>query len=177
MISHSFHHAIDFWIAALDTYSISQLLTKPSPSSWSIGQVYMHLIENTDWFFEQVKSCISCDDNSDKESSPEGKQMLLKNEFPDFQLQGPPDNDFTAQPKSKKDILDELKRQKREVKALAEAIRNSRFAGKTQHPGLQYFNAAEWFQFAEMHLRHHMRQKKRIDEFLAKEASKPGSKK
>ena len=94
MISQSFHHAIDFWISALDNYSISQLLTKSSPSSWSIGQVYMHLIENTDWFFDQVRFCISSNDNSDKESSPEGKQMLLNNEFPDTQLQGPPDTDW-----------------------------------------------------------------------------------
>ena len=98
--------------------------------------------------------------------------MLLNNEFPDTQLQGPPDNDFTPQPKSKKEILDNLLRQKREVKELEEAIRSSRFHGKTQHPGLQYFNAAEWFQFAEMHLRHHMRQKKRIGAFLAEEKAR-----
>lgn len=169
MISQSFHHTIDFWISALDSYSSSQLLAKPSPSSWSIGQVYMHIIENTDWFFDQVMLCLSSNDNSDKKSSSEGKQMLLKNEFPNTQLQGPPDNDYTPQPKSKRDILENLKRQKQKVKSLEEAISKSRFNGKTQHPGLQYFNAAEWFQFAEMHLRHHMRQKKRIDEFLAKE--------
>jgi hypothetical protein len=34
---------------------------------------------------------------------------------------------------------------------------------KNKHPGLDYFNANEWLQFAEMHLRHHLRQKKRID--------------
>ena len=27
--------------------------------------------------------------------------------------------------------------------------------GKTKHPGLNYFTAKEWLQFAEMHLRHH----------------------
>jgi hypothetical protein len=38
--------------------------------------------------------------------------------------------------------------------------------GKTRHPGLLYFSALEWLRFAEMHMRHHFRQKKRIDEAL-----------
>lgn len=159
-------HIIDYWLNELDNYSFDDLLLKPSPTSWSLGQLYMHLIENTDWFFEQVKTCTSSNDYHDKQASPDGKIMLQKNEFPDLQLQGPPDNDFTPQPKSKKAIYDELVRQKNEAEKLANQIKNSSFIGKTLHPGLQYFNAAEWFQFAEMHLRHHLRQKKRIDAFL-----------
>jgi hypothetical protein len=43
--------------------------------------------------------------------------------------------------------------------------------GKTRHPGLLYFSAPEWLQFAEMHLRHHFLQKQRIDAFLSQESS------
>jgi hypothetical protein len=39
---------------------------------------------------------------------------------------------------------------------------------ETQHPGLYHFSANEWYQFAEMHFRHHVRQKKRIDDYLKK---------
>ena len=45
-----------------------------------------------------------------------------------------------------------------------------KYKGKTKHPGLGYFSAEEWLQFAEMHFRHHLRQKKRIDEFLKMDA-------
>jgi hypothetical protein len=45
-------------------------------------------------------------------------------------------------------------------------ILKSPFHGKTKHPGLGFFNANEWLQFAEMHLRHHLKQKERIEEFL-----------
>jgi hypothetical protein len=31
---------------------------------------------------------------------------------------------------------------------------------------LLFFNAPEWLQFAEMHMRHHFRQKMRIDDRL-----------
>ncbi|HEV9036934.1 MAG TPA: hypothetical protein VGQ51_09945 [Puia sp.] len=43
--------------------------------------------------------------------------------------------------------------------------------GKTRHPGLHYFNSLEWLQFAEMHMRHHFRQKKRIDACLTEPPS------
>jgi hypothetical protein len=48
-------------------------------------------------------------------------------------------------------------------------ITESPFGGKTKHPGLGYFSAHEWLQFADMHFRHHLRQKKRIDDFLERQ--------
>lgn len=162
----NFSTTINLWLTALDSYNFPQLLLKPSPSSWSVGQVYMHLIENTDWFFEQIRTCISCNDNEHEEATDAGKQMLLDNSFPDMQLVGPTENDFTPQPPGKKIIFDELNRQKMEAMNLAEQIKTTTFQGKTKHPGLNYFNANEWLRFAEMHLRHHLRQKNRIDEFL-----------
>jgi hypothetical protein len=61
------------------------------------------------------------------------------------------------------------------MRELARQIPASPFKGRTRHPGLGYFDAAEWFRFAGMHFRHHARQKKRIDEFLQQTglASKP----
>ena len=56
---------------------------------------------------------------------------------------------------------------KDEIKSLEEILLNHPKPGKSKHPGLGYFNAQEWFLFAEIHMRHHFRQKARIDEFLA----------
>ena len=50
MLIEDFSHIIDFRIKELEQYDFIQLCAKPSPDSWSLGQVYMHLIENTDWF-------------------------------------------------------------------------------------------------------------------------------
>jgi hypothetical protein len=38
---------------------------------------------------------------------------------------------------------------------------------KTAHPAFGFLNAREWFHLIEMHFRHHLRQKKRLDRFLA----------
>ena len=94
--------------------------------------------------------------------------MFLNNDFPDAILEGPPSNAFTPQPESKDQLLTELLQLKDEMTKAEALIAASQFNGKTKHSGLGYFTASEWMQFAEMHFRHHLRQKKRLDDFLKK---------
>ena len=166
MTSDNLTKTLDTWIDALSQYDFQQLCAKPSPASWSIGQVYMHLIENTVYFIEQAKICASSNDNITGEPSGAAKAMFANNSFPDEILEGPPENAATPQPLSKAQLIVELNRIKSESEEISVLITASQFKGKTKHPGLNYFSANEWLQFAEMHLRHHLRQKARIDAFL-----------
>jgi hypothetical protein len=58
-----FNDTIDLWIKALDNYTFTQLYTKPSAKEWSIGQVYVHLIEDADYYISQIK-IVSTNDNA-----------------------------------------------------------------------------------------------------------------
>jgi hypothetical protein len=162
----SLNTALDYWLKELDNYDFDRLVAKPTAVSWSLGQVYMHLINETEHFIEQAKICASVEDNVHEEASAEAKAMFLNNSFPDEIIEGPPTNANTQQPNSKEQILSSLMKIKDEIKQLERIMLTNRYNGKTRHPGLNYFNASEWLQFAEMHLRHHLRQKKRIDAFL-----------
>jgi hypothetical protein len=166
MVTDDFNRTLDSWIQELEKYNFSQLCAKPSPSSWSLGQVFMHLIENTNYYMEQIRICVSSNDHENEEVSTHGKQMLFNNEFPDEIIEGPPENSRTLQPASKEELMRSLLKLKGEVRALEGLILQSTCRGKTKHPGLNYFSAKEWLQFADMHFRHHLRQKKRIDTFL-----------
>jgi hypothetical protein len=73
---------------------------------------------------------------------------------------------ITPQPESKEQVLHSLRKIKAKMNEISSVILRSPFNGKTKHPGLGYFSAHQWLQFAEMHLRHHFRQKRRIDTFL-----------
>ena len=130
------------------------------------GQVYMHLIYNTNYFLEQAKISATTNDNKNEDSSLAAKKLFLNNEFPDELIEGPPDNKSTPQPDSKEQLLGDLIELKNEINTIGVLISKNSFKGKTKHPGLNYFNANEWLQFAEMHFRHHLRQKKRIEDFL-----------
>ena len=161
-----FNHAIDDWIHELEHYDLTQLCAKPSPNSWSLGQVYMHLIDDTNYYLEQIKICTSINDNEMEEASVTAKKMFLNNAFPDERIEGAPTNINMPQPLSKEQLTGSLENLKDLLENAEILISKTPFKGKTKHPGLNYFSASEWFQFADMHFRHHLRQKKRIDEFL-----------
>ena len=161
-----FNHTIGIWIKELERYEFVHLCSKPSPHSWSLGQVYVHLIYDTKYYIEQIKTCVTTNDNATEEPSPDGKTMLSNNDFPDEALEGAPSNAHIPQPENKEQLLEELTNIQKEINDLAIKIAESSFHGKTKHPGLNYFGAMDWLQFADMHFRHHLRQKKRIDNYL-----------
>jgi len=65
----------------------------------------MHLIENTNYYVDQIKMCVSTNDNIMGEASPEAKTMFLNNEFPDEVIEGPPENLDTPQPDNKEQLI------------------------------------------------------------------------
>lgn len=166
MVIERLNQTIDIWVQELGLYDFGQLCAKPSPGSWSLGQVYMHLIDATDYFILQARICANTNDNARKESSTAAKKMFLKNDFPDMVLEGPPSNANTPQPETKDQLIHALQNLQKDIGLVGALVEKSACKGKTKHPGLNYFNAIEWLQFAEMHLRHHLRQKKRIDDYL-----------
>jgi hypothetical protein len=162
-----FIDSIEIWIAALQQYDFKELLAKPGPASWSIGQVYTHLIGETRYYMEQVECCLDKNENASEEMTANAKMMFEKNEMPDQRIKG---DSFIAdnvkQPESKEQLQKEMLELKSRMNILWTRIINSDCAGKAQHPGLGYFSAAEWVRFSDMHLRHHLRQKRRIDDVL-----------
>src|SRR5688572_19124950 len=158
-----FNKTIDVWIDHLESFDIDQLRIQPAHGQWSLGQVYIHLIENSWYFLKQARRCTTSDRNSEKVAASHGRSMLINNSFPDEPIEGPESNARTAQPESTAQLLSDLVKLKREINEVAALIGASSFKGKARHPGLKYLSAAEWFQFAEMHFRHHLRQKKKLD--------------
>lgn len=166
MLIDDLNHTIDSWIDELEHLNFIQVCAKPSPTNWSLGQVCTHLIEATNLYLKEVSICISTNYNEKEEMSPNAKVMFQNNEFPDELIEGPLTNAATPQPDSKEELINGLLKLKEEINKVRMLISPSSFKGKTKHPGLNYFNATEWLQFAEMHFRHHLRQKKRIKYFL-----------
>jgi len=166
MLIENFNRTIDIWIRALEGYDYDQLTARPSPTSWSLGQVYMHLLDDTSYYIEQIKVCVTNNDQASEQPTAAGKIMLLNNDFPDEILEGAPSNAYITQPESKEQLTADMLNLKTTMNNAATLISERPFHGKTKHPGLGYFGANEWLQFADMHLRHHLRQKRRIDDFL-----------
>ncbi len=161
MLAENLKSTIDFWLENLDQYNyFTQLCTKPSKNAWSMGQMYLHLINDNNFYFDQIKICLSNNDNALEEASPDAKNMLHQNGFPNEVIEGDPSNQYLPQPESKKQLINAFLNIKNELITIELLMAASTFKGKTKHPGLNYFNAAEWLQFADMHFRHHLKQRK-----------------
>lgn len=167
LLNNSFLITINQWEAALEKYSQVQLLAKPTVNSWSVGQVYMHVIYASRYFIKQVSICTASDGNTLKEASPAAKEIFANNSLPDKILEGPPDNARTPQPVDKTDIKLRLAALKTLI-SQADGLMRSIDAcnGKTKHPGLGYFSAAQWMRFAHIHWRHHNMQISRVEAYL-----------
>ena len=138
----------------------------PVAGSWSLGQLYVHLINDTKFYLEQAKMAFATDDNSNESAASFAITLFQQNAFPEEVIAGDPANAVIPQPASKRQLKDSLVDLKQTVNELQQLLLTGDFKGKTKHPGLGYFSAAQWLQFADMHFRHHLMQKKKIDDLL-----------
>lgn len=163
-VKNQLNAAIDQWMAWLNDYHLDALRQIPPDGSWSLGQVYRHIIDETEYFIGQAGICMSANDNAGFSMNEQGRRILA-NGFPDAKLQGPSTGVDIPQPASVVQLRQALIQIKADAARIfkADLTRNN---GKTAHPGFAWFNAPEWLQFAGLHLQHHVRQKKRIDEAL-----------
>jgi hypothetical protein len=165
-IFHRLNNIIGHYLEALQDYTVETIKQKPSPASWSIGQLYTHLIDDTTFYIGQIEESLSSNDNQSKGATDFAKTLLRNNEFPNEKIKGAPDNDRIPQPDNIEVLEQGLKKLQHEFARIEKLISTSEYGGKSKHPGFGYLTAMEWLQLAEMHLRHHLRQKKRIDDKL-----------
>jgi DinB superfamily len=161
-----FNDIIDIWITRLDNYNDTALCLQPAPGSWSLGQLYMHLLDSTQYYLRQLKGCLGSNEHADEAASPFARQLFSQDEFPDERIEGPASNKETTQPPDKEWLLHSLLKLKKDMNDVACQLEKNPSRGKTKHHGLRYFNASEWLHFSEMHMRHHGRQYERIKTFL-----------
>lgn len=159
------HQAIDTWMEVVQENAMERLLARPSANKWSLGQLCNHLLEATDYFFNQVVICTSGNEHSEEQMSEAARIIFRNNGFPDKLIVGPPSNAATPQPHSREDLLHGINGLRQPLTEIESRLAKSNGTGKTRHPGLNHFNAREWLQFTGMHFRHHLRQKQRIEDF------------
>ena len=167
MLIDDFNTTLDIWLKELQNYNYKSLTQKQDASSWSIGQVYMHLINETNWYFEQLECCFSHTNNIEKEMAESAKFIFENNSFAAIKILGDPlISEHVPQPKNLDSIEKELLSLKSKAAKLWLRINSDEPQGKTEHPGIEFLSPSEWLQYSEMHMRHHLKQKKRIVTYL-----------
>jgi hypothetical protein len=158
------HQTLDTWLSALCLYNEDLIVKKPGPDEWSLAELYIHLIEETHYYFSQVGACIRSNEHAAEQFTADAETIFANNALPDIRIKGNAElsRDLSLAIRVE-DIRREMQQLKDQLSALCIGIDTSAYAGKTRHPGLGYFNAKQWLQFADIHMRHHLRQKARIE--------------
>ncbi|MBN9299164.1 MAG: DinB family protein [Filimonas sp.] len=161
-----FNETADVLLNALARYSLTTLQQQLQPGAWSLGQMYTHILDDTEYYIEQMKAALATAENTTETMHTDAKAMFANNAFPDIQIAGPTTGIYIPQPESKELLVQRLSSIKATINTLYQSFDDTKPQGKTLHPGLLFFSSLEWLQFAEMHMRHHFRQKERIERAL-----------
>jgi hypothetical protein len=181
-----FEELVSSYIQELDSFSLEQLLWKSAEDEWSLGQMHVHLIHSAQFMhLRNVALCLAPNGNptvSSTGKTKQGEEVFRAGSFPPDRIQVPPSPQYTPpQPESKEQLVDGLRdtlRRMTEIEPAVAAVDPASQAisdpGKDTavepvrntvvHPRLGGLNAHEWFQLIEMHYRHHLLQRKRLDD-------------
>jgi hypothetical protein len=168
---YQFEKTARFWLVSLNAYTEEQFARQPGETQWSIGQVYYHLIVGTEKFhLRAIRKCLEHrGEIVEGGKTLPGKIVFLLGSFLPVKIHVPPSDDYTPkQPQSRAEMQEGLRKLIETMRGLAPQIDHASPVQKSKHPALGMLNADEWYRLIEIHFRHHLRQKKRLDKFLAK---------
>ncbi|MBE1442082.1 DinB family protein [Paenibacillus sp. OAS669] len=160
------------YLEELERYPLEQLKQQPGEEEWSLGQMYVHLINSA--LYMQLRNADTCLTSKEPVHTVEGKTDAGKavfdlGGFPPIQIKAPASPQYTpSQPESKEQIVDGMRAVIRRMKELEPLLADANLSHTAQHPRLGALNAREWFALVEMHYRHHLLQKDRLKAYLAR---------
>ncbi|SEB82935.1 DinB family protein [Paenibacillus sp. GP183] len=166
-----FEEVKNHYIEELNGFSMEQLKRQPSENEWSIGQMYLHLINATLYMhLRNIDLCMTRSKDSivsQGEKTEAGQAIFDQGSFPSVRVHVPPSPQYTpGQPESKDQLVQGLNVVMQKMKEIEPTIENAPLQNTVSHPRLGALNAKEWFMLIEMHYRHHLLQKERLKKEL-----------
>jgi hypothetical protein len=152
---------VDIYACSLDQFSVEQLRHKPNEERWSLGQVYNHVIHAAlEIYYPAVLTCINKPEQEATVKTAAGIEIFRRGGYPQLKVKTvnlPKNTD------DRKSLHDGLNMIVEHALYLLPIVVQSSADAKVNHPRLGALNAQEWFELAEMHMRHHLRQKKELE--------------
>jgi hypothetical protein len=161
-----FNRTCDLWLAELKAYDEEGFRRAPSSGGWTIGQVYAHIVDAGELFgIEKIETCFARPASASR-LNWKGRLVFMLGGFPAIRATVPGDGSYAPQqPESMTAARERLSALKVKMSAIVSQVVDAK--GTSRHPVFGTLDARQWFTLVEMHMRHHLRQKKRIDSMLS----------
>ncbi|MCC3379570.1 DinB family protein [Paenibacillus farraposensis] len=163
-----FEETVQHYLLELDSFSLEQLQYVPQEGEWSLGQMYLHLVDSAlHMHLKNMELCLKPDGEMGLKTET-GTAIFNLGGFPPMRIQVPPSPQYTPpQPTSKEDIVERLHTVIHRMREIEPVLRESSGGYTISHPRFGALNAREWFLLIEMHYRHHLLQKERLKRAIA----------
>lgn len=156
---------INHYKERLDFYSAEQLRCRLNPGTWSIGQVYSHIVDVAFEYLNNMEQCSRSGYDQPQGKTEAGAALFRAGAFPPIKIKLPEGMEYAPNDdKSKTEHLHDLDLLIDKMRIWESQIHAIPPHGKIRHGGFGWLNASEWFDLIEMHTRHHLRQIKEIEE-------------
>lgn len=171
----AFEATVERYVMELDSLGLEQLRSKPDKETWSIGQMYVHLIQSAQYLhLQNVDQCLASGEETWMpmgQKTERGKAVFESGSFPPIPIRVPASLEYTpCQPENKEQLLVGLRSVVERMKRTESGLIQASEEHKMVHPGFGPLHAQEWFLLIEMHYRHHLLQLARLQEFLQSNA-------
>ncbi|MEM7549605.1 MAG: hypothetical protein AAF363_08020 [Bacteroidota bacterium] len=160
------------WLADLHKYDADKMSIKPTKKQWCMAELYDHLMKVANTY--QLPNFHLCLENGDKLKARKNLRARIIFDlqllpYRKMKLESFPEeiaNSFTPEIKKKPDLLSQFERWIKLVEEESLRLDKIDMAVKHFHPLFGWINAIEWFSLIEIHIRHHTRQKQRIEKLV-----------
>ncbi len=158
-----------YWLHSLDNYNDEPFLDKPSEQEWSLGQLYNHLSLGTiNYHLKHIHDCINQRNGTKKGKKKfKGKMLFLFGSMSNKKVKSPAhEKNPPEQPENVKEAKNNMIKLLKEMNEASALLTKADKNYKTEHRMFGFLNAFEWYKLIEMHFKHHLKQKKRLDKRL-----------
>lgn len=167
----AFEATVERYLTELEKLDMEPLLKKTNEEEWSIGQMYMHLIQSAQFMhLNHIDQCLAESEAAlvhTGEKTEQGRAVFERGSFPPVRVRVPASPQYTPQqPESKEQLSVGLRGVMERMKRIEPALSQAPERNKMLHPRLGPLNAKEWFLLIEMHYRHHLLQLDRLKQEL-----------
>lgn len=162
-----FKGTVNHYLQELNNITMEELSYQPSENDWSLGQMYMHLINSALYMqLQNIDHCMMRREAAPEEAqgkTKDGIAVFERGSFPPIRIQVPASPAYTPkQPESKEQIIQGLHQVVSRMEEIEPQLADAPLQRTVAHPRFGFLNALEWFKLIEMHYRHHLLQLDRL---------------
>jgi len=147
----------------LEQVSDELFITTPPAGGWSYAEVFAHIFNSNITCIQAIDKCIQgAAVESDARMSLGVRLVFFFGRFPPGKFKVPNRIKDQVRKINKQEAHELIRRFKDELSQITPLVETARSSQKLKHPRLGLLNAVKWYEFIDIHTRHHRKQLQRI---------------